>query len=177
MMTSREPTRALTHTLLRGAWLCMVLIFASPAMAGPRPVEAPQGVASPSQVELRQVLDRHLAAINARDLEALLSTVTTGEALTTILPNGKVLDTREQYRQLHVDWFKDTAWRMVFDVQELRVYGDSGIARVHYDSQARTEDGTYASKRKAILTLVFAREPAGWRLVYDQNTVIPTHTH
>jgi uncharacterized protein (TIGR02246 family) len=132
---------------------------------------------TPAPAELRQVLDRHLAAINARDLDALLSTVTAGAPLTTILPNGTVLDTREQYRQLHVDWFKDRDWRMVFEVQDLRVIGDTGIARVRYDAQARAADRRYASKRQAILTLLFAREPGGWRLVYDQNTVIPTQTN
>lgn len=183
-MRNRNPVRTWPRALLRGAGLCMALTVASPAMAESKQAEAPQGMVSPEradapadgQVELRQVLDRHLAAINARDLEALLSTVTGGEALTTILPNGKVLETREQYRQLHVDWFKDTDWRMVFEVQELRVLGDSAIARVRYDSQVQAAGGDYASKRQATLTLVFAREPAGWRLVYDQNTVIPTST-
>ncbi len=125
---------------------------------------------------LRQTLDRHLAAINARDLDALLSTVTAHEPLTTILPNGKVLATREAYRQLHVDWFSEPDWRMVFDVQDVRVLGDTGIARVHYDSQARDAAGGYASRRKAILTLVFAREQGDWRLVYDQNTVVPAQS-
>lgn len=154
------------------SWL-LCCCMAWPVAAQEAPPGAPDASATPAQAELRQVLDRHLVAINARDLDALLSTVTAGARLTTILPNGKVLDTREQYRQLHVDWFKDRDWRMVFEVQDLRVFGDTGIARVRYDSQVRGADGMYASKRQAILTLVFAREPDGWRLVYDQNTVIP----
>jgi len=122
---------------------------------------------------LRSALDRHLAAINARDLDALLDTVTHGDKLTVILPDGKVLETREQYRQLHVDWFKDADWRMVFEVQDVREFGAAGIARVKYDSQAKEASGRYASRRVALLSLVFARERGEWRLVYDQNTVIP----
>ena len=125
---------------------------------------------------LRATVDRHLAAINARDLDALLATVTRREALTTILPNGKVLETRAQYRRLHEEWFAGTDWRMAFTVQDVRLFGDVGIARVHYDSQRRDAAGGYSSSRVALLTLAFAREDGDWRLVYDQNTVIPPAT-
>ena len=158
------------------AWLhasCLAVVLALCIVASP-PVRA-AGDEAPVRA-LRQTLDRHLAAINARDLDALLSTVTGGEALTTILPDGSVLATREEYRRLHVDWFEDPDWRMVFEVQDVRVLGDTGIARVRYDAQARDASGAYASRRKAILTLLFAREPGGWRLVHDQNTVIPSET-
>ena len=88
------------------------------------------GPGSPGQPRptLRQTLDRHLAAINARDLDALMATVTVHPELTTILPNGAVLETREQYRQLHVEWFAGTDWRMVFEVQDVADFGDMGIA-------------------------------------------------
>ncbi|MEO7758618.1 MAG: nuclear transport factor 2 family protein [Dokdonella sp.] len=122
---------------------------------------------------LRTVLDTHLAAINARDLDALLSTVTTGEKLTLILPNGKVLRTREEYRKLHVEWFGESDWRMQFDVDSLQEFGDVGVALVKYRSQSKQADGSYETKREAWLSLTFAKEKGRWHLVYDQNTVIP----
>ncbi|MEZ0471031.1 YybH family protein [Luteimonas salinilitoris] len=128
-----------------------------------------RGAAAP----LRETLGRHLQAIQARDLDALLVTVTRGDALTLILPNGKVLTTREEFRQLHVDWFAEDGWRMRFEVRQVREFGDTGIALVHYLSQQRQDDGSYATRREALLSLVFAREQGEWRLVYDQNTVIP----
>lgn len=122
---------------------------------------------------LRSTLDTHLAAINARDLDALLATVTRGEQLTLVLPNGKVLATREAFRKLHVDWFAEHDWRMQFEVESVREFGDVGIALVRYRSQAKQADGSYATKREAWLNLTFAREDGAWRLVFDQNTVIP----
>lgn len=154
--------------------LLSCVMFAAACASGPT-----HGQSSPStEVQagigaLRATLDKHLAAINARDLDTLMSTVTSGDKLTTILPNGKVLDTRDAYHQLHVDWFKDGDWRMVFDIEDVERFGDMGIARVHYDSQARQDDGSYASKRVAQLTLVFQLQQGQWRLVYDQNTVVP----
>lgn len=131
---------------------------------------------APPEAALRVTLDRHLAAINARDLDGLLATVTDGDALTLILPDGRVLATRADYRRLHVDWFAERDWRMVFDVEDVRVFGDVGIARVRYDSQSRDAGGAYVSRRVARLSLVFARERGEWRLVYDQNTPIPDGT-
>lgn len=161
MRNAERPLRTVWAVLLATA-------LAACAHAGP----AENRTDAQSERALRATLDAHLAAINARDLDRLLSTVTQEEALTTILPNGKVLSTREDYRLLHVDWFRDPAWRMVFAVEELRVLGDTGIARVRYDSQSKGADGAYASMRIAQLTLVFARERGQWRLVYDQNTVV-----
>ena len=174
--TKASDPRAGGFTTLRGAtsarrhcalpWLLALCMTCAPAIA-----QAVTEVAS-----LRVTLDRHLAAINARDLDALLATVTQGNALTTILPNGKVLETREQYRELHVDWFKETDWRMLFEVQDVVEHGDVGIARVKYDSQVMDASGRYTSRRVALLSLVFARQNGEWRLVYDQNTVVPPAT-
>lgn len=131
--------------------------------------------ASPSVDDaLRRTLDAHLAAIDARDLDALLRTVTAGPQLTLILPDGRRLTTREEYRRLHVDWFKETDWRMQFEVVQTQVHGDAGVALVKYRSQTRQPDGGYATRREAWLSLVFAKQAGEWRLVFDQNTVIPT---
>jgi uncharacterized protein (TIGR02246 family) len=164
--TTIRSTRSMARLLRRVAWPCLLAaMLCAPVLAG-----------KPSAQDdntLRATLETHLQAINARDLDTLMSTVTEGAKLTTILPNGAVLTTREQYRELHVAWFEDTGWRMVFDIEDVERMGDMGIARVRYDSQARDEGGEYASKRIAQLTLVFQRQQDGWRLVYDQNTVVP----
>lgn len=122
---------------------------------------------------LRATLDAHLAAIQARDLDALLATVTSGPRLTLILPSGTVLSTRDEYRQLHVEWFAEKDWRMIFEVLEVRELGDAGVGLVKYQAQALQPDGSFQTRREALLSLVFAREAGSWRLVFDQNTVIP----
>ena len=122
---------------------------------------------------LRATLDAHLAAIQARDLDGLLATVTGGSQLTLILPNGNILRTREEYRQLHVEWFAEQDWKMVFEVLEVRELGDAGVGLVKYQAQELQPDGTYRTRREALLSLVFTREAGSWRLVFDQNTVIP----
>jgi hypothetical protein len=63
--------------------------------------------------------------------------------------------------------------RRPFELMELRELADTGIALVKYRSQNRQADGSYQTRREALLSLVFALEEGTWRLVYDQNTVIP----
>ena len=123
---------------------------------------------------LRTTLDRHLEAINARDLDALMETVTEGQELVTILPDGRVLETRDGYRKLHVDWFADGDWRMAFQLEDVGIVADAGIARVRYQALERDDAGGERNTGEALLVLVFAREAGAWRLVHDQNTVIPS---
>src|SRR5688572_7436196 len=53
----------------------------------------------------RAAVEAHLAAVAARDMEALLPTLTSGESLTMIAPNGQTFDTRQQYIDFHKQWF------------------------------------------------------------------------
>ena len=158
--------RKLTRATLIGLLLC-VLQTATAQVPAPSTAEA--GAAAS---DIRHVLDKHLKAIQDKDLPALMQTVTNKQSLTTIFPSGGVIKTRTEYEKLHVDWFKTDDWRMLFRVDDVMTFHDSAIARVYYDSQKKQADGQFVTKTEAILTLVFVKENGEWRLVYDQNTPI-----
>ncbi|CAN5170463.1 hypothetical protein BH23GEM2_BH23GEM2_03750 [soil metagenome] len=97
-------------------------------------------------------------------MSRLLETVTTGDSITVIFPQGSTLCTRQQYVDFHRAWFADTSWTMQFD-PVLSVARDSfGVAlfRTVYSDTSGVRDG--------LVSLTFSREPDGWRLVFDQNT-------
>ena len=131
------------------------------------------GAARAESPSLDAVLRSHLDAIRNRDLDRLMATVTAGETLVTLLPNGKKLDGRQAYRDLHVDWFADPGWRMQLEEVHRQVRSDTAVVLLRYGYWRREADGREALARNAWLTLVFAREDGQWRLVYDQNTSIP----
>jgi ketosteroid isomerase-like protein len=114
----------------------------------------------------RETVAAHVAAIEARDLDALLATVTTGDSLTLIFPQGTTFHTRQEYVDFHREWFTDTGWRMEMEPISTTVHGDLGIALV------RTTYTDDAGPRQAMLALTFAHGHDGWRLVFDQNTRI-----
>jgi ketosteroid isomerase-like protein len=133
--------------------------------------QAPRSAAV-SAPRFRATLDAHLGAIVARDLRALLPTLTTGEALTMIAPNGYRFDTRTQYVDFHRKWFasKDEG-KLEFEV--VRVIESPALAHVllRYRYRAKDQQGK-AQTTLAWLALTFALENGAWRLVFDQNTPI-----
>jgi ketosteroid isomerase-like protein len=157
--SSKRPlTRNLLAGLIVGSLLAVgVLATRSAAVAAPR---------------FRTTLDAHLGAIVARDLQALLPTLTTSDALTMLTPNGYKLDTRTQYVDFHRQWFaaKDEG-KLTFEI--VRVVESPALAHalMKYSYRARDQQGKLQTS-VAWLTLTFALEGGSWRLVFDQNTPI-----
>lgn len=120
--------------------------------------------------DLPAILDAHVKAIQARDLAALEKTITSGDDLELILPNGKRLTTRKQYVDFHREWFKETNWTWTLEPQTMTVVDDAAIitARTRYEER----DGAKTTQSENWLSLVFLKEKDGWRLVHDQNTRI-----
>ena len=119
-----------------------------------------------AESQFHETVAAHIAAIQARDLDALLATVTTGDSLTLIFPQGTTFHTRQEYVDFHEEWFADTGWSMEIEPVSSTVRGDLGIALV------RTTYTDDAGPRQAMLALTFAHGRDGWRLVFDQNTRI-----
>jgi ketosteroid isomerase-like protein len=122
----------------------------------------------------RAAVEAHLAAVAARDMEALLPTLTGGHDLTMIAPNGYKFDTRQQYIDFHRQWFatKDDG-KLDFEIVRLIESPALGHALIRYRYSSRDAAG----KPQAIvswLALTFALESGHWRLVFDQNTAIDT---
>ncbi len=118
-------------------------------------------------IDFKTTLQKHFAAIQARDLPALLATVTKGEKLPLILPNGTLLTAKKDYIALHTEWFKAHDWTMKFEIINTIETTDVCIATV------RTTIQDQQPTRQSYLTLTFAREAGEWRLIHDQNTRIP----
>jgi ketosteroid isomerase-like protein len=120
----------------------------------------------------REALEVHLTAVRARDMEALLPTLTGGDDLTMIAPNGNKLDTKQQYLDFHRQWFvTNDDGRFNFEI--VRVIESPALAhalvRYRYSSKDNAEN---AQANVSWLALTFALENGSWRLVFDQNTRI-----
>lgn len=120
----------------------------------------------------RAALDAHLAAVSSRNLEALVPTLTRRPDLTLLLPDGKKLDTRQQFIELHREWFA-TQDEGRWEGEVVRVIETAELAHalVRYRYSSRQETGQRRIS-ESWLTLTFALEDGAWRLVFDQNTPI-----
>jgi ketosteroid isomerase-like protein len=130
-----------------------------------------QSVSTPAP-PFRAAVEAHLAAVAARDMDALVPTLTGGHDLTMIAPNGFKFDTRQQYVDFHRQWFatKDGG-KLEPEIVRLIESPALGHALIRYRYSFKDGSGT-ARTTVSWLALTFALEDGRWRLVFDQNTLI-----
>jgi ketosteroid isomerase-like protein len=120
----------------------------------------------------RAAVEGHLAAVAARDMDALLPTLTSGNELTMIAPNGYRFETRQQYIDFHRQWFAtDDAGKLEPEIVRLIESPALGHALIRYHYTSKDATGK-AQVVVSWLALTFASEDGAWRLVFDQNTLI-----
>ncbi|MEM6318921.1 MAG: nuclear transport factor 2 family protein [Bacteroidota bacterium] len=127
---------------------------------------------SPKYTEesLTQTVAAHFAAIDARDLNALLKTVDEN-AVSMILPSGKYSTSQEDYQKMNKDWFAAPNWRINYQVIEQKISGNIGIVLTKITHNDKQADGRPYSF-DYYLTLIFQHGDRKWRLIFNQNTLI-----
>jgi len=122
-------------------------------------------------LSLQQTFDLYVRAIHDRDLDALMSTVTSGPDFVFLTTSGRLIDSPEAYRQFHVDWFAEQGWIITFRVLKLREGIEYGyvLTKYHYEG-LNAEGERYESD--SYFTLIFHREDDMWKVVQDQITPI-----
>jgi len=118
--------------------------------------------------DFRAALDNHLKMVTSRDLEGFKATLTKGDDLKVIFPNGSELPSTKDVVEFHTEWFKDKDWIMDPEVVKVIEGSDMATALTKYTYR----DNADGPPRYSWLVLVFALEGGEWRLVHDQNTRI-----
>jgi hypothetical protein len=117
----------------------------------------------------RPAVEAHLSAVASRSMEALLPTLTLGEELIMIAPNGFRWETRQEYVDFHRGWFvTPDGGKLNYEIVDTIESPALSHALVRY-----THTTTAQPKSEPTwLALTFALEEGNWRLVFDQNTSI-----
>jgi len=118
----------------------------------------------------RETLDKHLRAISARDLEALIETLPPDD-LVLIMSNGKVVRSVAEFVEAHRGWFEMPSWELQTSPIHVFETDDVGAAVLRLDYSDLNADHTRFHE-SSILTLVFALRQGRWVMVHDQNTPI-----
>ena len=83
------------------------------------------GAAAEEGRSIDAVFAEHVKAVQARDLPALERTLTSGDQLTLILPNGTQTSTRKAYVDFHKEFFASKTWTIQFEPVNRAVGADS----------------------------------------------------
>ena len=117
------------------------------------------------------VFAEHVKAVQSRDLPALERTITSGEQLTLILPNGVQTSTRQAYLDFHKEFFSTQSWTIQFEPVSRIVGADFAVLTTKSLYQDVVDGKPYRSR--SWVTFTFRKEQAQWRLIHDQNTRLP----
>lgn len=165
---------AITMAIAMAIAMAMIALVVGPAQGSPGedgPWQGTDAGINAPQGSFAAALEAHLQAIRQRDLDALADTVTTGDELILIFPNGSRTDTREEYLDFHRSWFADTGWRMHVELLHVIERPALGLALMKYRYESTTPDGEPRTSINYV-AMTFAKEDGAWRLVFDQNTPI-----
>jgi uncharacterized protein (TIGR02246 family) len=121
-------------------------------------------------VNFRQTLDRHLHAIQNRDLPALLDTLPP-DRLTLIMSDGRLVRSVDEFREMHQCWFASDTWKLGAEIVRLVEGTDVGLAVVHLDYRDQPSGGA-SIHETSYLTLAFQKQGDRWLMVHDQNTPV-----
>ena len=124
-----------------------------------------------AQKTFSETLDIHLNAIKNSDLKAFEPTVS--DSIIHISPMGEKNQSKAQFLKLHLEWFKRTNWEWKGIILEKHSTGSFGYALIDYTYIEKDTAGNISFKIKCYLTLIFKKSGNNWKLVYDQNTIIP----
>ena len=98
----------------------------------------------------------HVKAVQARDLPALERTITLGEQLTLILPNGTQTSTRQAYVDFHKEFFATKTWTIQFEPVSRIVGADFAVLTTKSLYQDVVDGKPYRSR--SWVTFTFQKE-------------------
>lgn len=143
--------------------IAVLVGFLCCSVAGAAPVGA--------EKSLDEVFAEHVRAVQASDLAALESTITTGDQLVLILPNGVQTATRQAYVDFHKEFFASKTWTIQFEPVSRAVGSEFAVLTTKSLYQDTVDGKPYRSR--SWVTFTFHKEAGQWRLIHDQNTRLP----
>jgi len=124
-----------------------------------------------NEAAFNAVLEKHLAAIDNKDLEALKSTLSPSGNMRLILVGSEVKSSVDSFLTFHEEWFQDTTWTFDAEIQSTIVKDDLGLAIVESMYQEPRRNGQPYFNRMTI-SYVLEKEDGNWYVINDHASSI-----
>ena len=131
-----------------------------------------------SESELRELLDRWVQAIEAKDLGALARVFRAGDELSVFWSNGeRTLGWEEVRRHIEVDFREEVDLTMaVHDVHTTSMGENASVLTFGYDITVTAGEDAVTCSRRASMTV--HRDAQGWRIASLHVSTAPLpHSH
>jgi ketosteroid isomerase-like protein len=125
-------------------------------------------------MDFEATLNKHLNAIQERNLGTLMRTLPENGDLILILPNGRMMRTVTEYINFHREWFDDQDWAVSTELVAKKEGADLSFATLNVEYKDVDADGK-PIMMLLLLNLIFEKREGQWVLVHDQNTPVNTN--
>ena len=92
-------------------------------------------------LSLMETYNLYLKAIEKRDVDALMSTVSDGKIFVFLNSRGERLESKSEYRNFHVEWFAEQNWSMSTRLIKLHEGPEFGFVLSTYHYESTDEEG------------------------------------
>ncbi|QUH26615.1 YybH family protein [Serpentinicella alkaliphila] len=120
-------------------------------------------------MDFKSTLMLHLDSMRSKDLDNFLSTVNLNNVV-LIMPNGTIIRDKEDFIELHKNWFIDNDWNLNYKILNINEGLEIAYALVDIDYYDCDIEGNII-KMNYYLNLIFCRKEGKWLLTHDQNTI------
>ncbi|MGH4118025.1 YybH family protein [Clostridium sp.] len=120
-------------------------------------------------MDFKNTLELHLDSMRSKDLNKFISTVKL-EDIILIMPNGTLIREKEEFIELHKNWFADNDWDLNYKIINIEESIEIAYALVIIDYKDCDAEGNII-KMNYYLNLIFRKQDEKWLLIHDQNTV------
>ncbi len=120
-------------------------------------------------MDFKNTLELHLESMRSKDLNKFISTVKL-EDIILIMPNGTLIKEKEEFIELHKNWFEDKDWDLNYKILNIEESIQMAYALVTIDYRDFDAEGNII-KMNYYLNLIFHKQDEKWLLIHDQNTV------
>ncbi len=122
-------------------------------------------------MNFKETLEKHLDAIQKRNLKQFLETVCSDDAINVVLPNGVLIDNQTDFINFHKEWFSDHDWSINFEIVRSLETSEMAFVLILMEYHDRDEEGQSYDAAN-YLNLIFINKDGKWLLIHDQNTPI-----
>lgn len=115
-------------------------------------------------------LEKHLQAIQDRDLVALADTIAL-DRMVLITADGRLVTSSQEYLTMRREWFATPGWTL--EILPVQVFEGPSVAvvvlRIHYREEP---EGKPPTQQESFLTLTFQEQDERWEMVHEQCTLV-----
>ena len=168
-----KKTKITRHSnfLLFAIFLLFIFACQSPPENKPDPKISPEE----NTAQFTAIVQKHLDAVSHKDLIALKSTMSPSGKMQLIMPGAEILNSVDEFMDMHTEWFQDTTWSFKTKILNTEVDDNLGIAITEIIYSEPERDGQPYFNRM-VVSYALEKTNGQWYIIKDHASSVEKST-